>query len=65
MSDYIINEIEKTNMLLKQLIEEIKISNEINKQNASTTHELAAELIHIKMMFARYAYQTGGYYILT
>jgi len=65
MSDYIINEIEKTNMLLKQLIEEIKISNEINKQNASTTYELAAELINIKMMFARYAYQTGGYYILT
>ena len=59
MSDYIVNEIENTNMLLKQLIEEIKISNEIAKQNASTTHELAAELIRIKMMFARYAAGQG------
>jgi len=59
MSEYIRIEIENTNMLLKQLIEEIKISNEINKQTASTTHELAAELIHIKMMFARYAAGQG------
>ncbi len=59
MSDYIINEIEKTNMLLKNLIEQIKISNEIDKQNASTIHELATEIYNIKMMFARYASQTG------
>jgi hypothetical protein len=59
MSDYIRNEIENTNMLLKILIEQIKMTNEIAKQNASTTHELAAELIHIKMMFARYAAGVG------
>jgi len=59
MSDYIRIEIENTNMLLKQLIEEIKKTNEITKQNASTIHELAAELIHIKMMFARYAVGQG------
>ena len=63
MSDYIVNEIENTNILLKQLIEEIKKTNEIAKQNAAKTHELAAELIHIKMMFVMYAsYQ--GHHIL-
>ena len=41
------------------LEEQIKISNEIDKQNASTIHELATEIYNIKMMFARYASQTG------
>lgn len=59
MNDDIVFEIANTNTLLKQLIEEIKKTNEIAKKNASVTCELAAELNHIKMMFARYASQTG------
>ena len=64
MNDAILFEIANTNTLLKRLIEEIKTTNEIAKQNASATRELATELNHIKMMFARYGVASTGQSIL-